>query len=57
MSPEWMELYKHAVREVERIGIELSVNTQSGWNPGGPSIIPELAIKRIVWSETGPTGS
>ncbi|MBA7556584.1 putative beta-glucuronidase [subsurface metagenome] len=37
MSPEWMELYKHAVREAERIGIELSVNTQSGWNPGGPS--------------------
>ncbi|MBA7568223.1 putative beta-glucuronidase [subsurface metagenome] len=56
MSPEWMELYKHAVREAERIGIELSVNTQSGWNPGGPSITPELAIKRIVWSETRLTG-
>ena len=48
MSPEWMELYKHAVKEAERIGIELSVNVQSGWNPGGPSITPEFALKKIV---------
>ena len=34
MSPGWMELYKHAVKEADRIGIELSVNVQSGWNPG-----------------------
>ncbi|MBX2925519.1 MAG: glycoside hydrolase family 2 [Chitinophagaceae bacterium] len=52
MSAEWMELYKHAVKEAERIGIELSVNTQSGWNPGGPTITPELAQKKIVFTET-----
>ncbi len=52
MSPAWMELYKHAVKEAERLGIELSVNTQSGWNPGGPTITPELAQKKIVFSET-----
>src|SRR5258705_12852201 len=28
MSPAWMELYKHAVKEAQRIGIELSINTQ-----------------------------
>lgn len=56
MSQEWMELYKHAVKEADRLGIELSVNTQSGWNPGGPSITPEFALKKIVFSETKITG-
>lgn len=56
LSPEWMELYKHAVKEAERIGIELSVNVQSGWNPGGPSITPEMALKKIVWTETDIIG-
>jgi hypothetical protein len=52
MSPGWMELYKHAVKEADRLGIELSVNVQSGWNPGGPTITPELALKKIVFSDT-----
>lgn len=56
MSPEWMELYKHAVKEADRVGIELSVNIQSGWNPGGPSITPEMAMKKIVWSEVDVVG-
>src|SRR5512133_84085 len=56
MSPEWMELYKHAVKEADRIGIELSVNLGSGWNPGGPTITPEFAMKKIVWSEVDVTG-
>lgn len=56
MSPAWMELYKHAVKEADRLGIELSVNIQSGWNPGGPSITPEFAMKKIVWSEKDITG-
>ncbi|MEO5682491.1 MAG: glycosyl hydrolase [Chitinophagaceae bacterium] len=56
MSPAWMELYKHAVKEAQRVGIELSVNTQSGWNPGGPSITPELALKKIVYTATTVTG-
>ena len=56
MSPAWMELYKHAVKEAQRLGIELSVNTQSGWNPGGPTITPELALKKIVFAETKVQG-
>jgi len=56
MSPAWMELYKHAVKEAQRLGIELSVNVQSGWNPGGPMITPELALKKIVYSEVTVEG-
>jgi hypothetical protein len=56
ISPEWMELYKHAIKEAQRLGIELSVNTQSGWNPGGPTITPELALKKIVYTVTKVRG-
>jgi hypothetical protein len=56
MGPAWMELYKHTVREADRVGIELSVNVQSGWNPGAPSITPEFAMKKIVWSEVDIAG-
>ena len=56
MSPAWMELYRHAVKEADRIGIELSVNTQSGWNPGAPSITTEMALKKLVYTETRLTG-
>lgn len=56
MSPEWMELYQHAVKEADRIGIELSVNVQSGWNPGAPSITPDMALKKLVYSEVEVSG-
>ena len=56
MSAEWMELYKHAVKEAQRLGLELSVNVQSGWNPGGPTITPELALKKLVYAEVKVTG-
>lgn len=52
MSPEWMELYQFAVKEADRLGLELSVNVQSGWNPGGPDITPEMAMKKLVYTET-----
>src|ERR1041385_9506622 len=57
-SPQWRELYKHALREAERLGLEMSLNIQSGWNLGGPMIRAEDAPKKLVWSSTqivGPT--
>lgn len=51
MSPEWMDLYSHAVREADRLGLELSINLQSGWNPGAPCVTPEYAAKKLTYSE------
>lgn len=51
LSKEWLELFEHAVSEADRLELELSINVQSGWNPGGPSVTPELALKKITWSE------
>jgi len=50
-SPEWRELFAHALKEASRLDLELSLNIQSGWNLGGPSVKPEDAVKRVTWSE------
>jgi hypothetical protein len=55
-SPEWRELYKHTLREADRLGLEMSLNIQSGWNLGGPMVQPEDAPKKLVWTETRVTG-
>ena len=51
-TPEWRELYKHTLREADRLGLEMSLNIQSGWNLGGPMVKAEDAAKKLVWSET-----
>jgi hypothetical protein len=55
-SPAWRELYKHTLREANRLGLEISLNIQSGWNLGGPIVKPDDAAKKYVWSETNITG-
>ncbi|MFA5192364.1 MAG: glycosyl hydrolase [Verrucomicrobiia bacterium] len=55
-SPEWRELYKHTLHEAARLGLEMSLNIQSGWNLGGPMVTADDAAKKLVWSETRVTG-
>jgi hypothetical protein len=50
-SPAWRELYMHAVKEADRLGLVLSLSIQSGWNLGGPDVTPEEATKHLTWSE------
>ena len=50
-TPEWRELYKHTLREADRLGLEISLNIQSGWNLGGPVVTAEDAAKKYAWSE------
>jgi hypothetical protein len=50
-SKEWKELFAFALKEADRLGLELSLNIQSGWNPGGPTVKSEDAMKKIVWTE------
>lgn len=56
LSPEWRELYRHALREADRLGLEMSLNIQSGWNLGGPTVTADDAAKKLVWSEARVTG-
>ena len=55
-SPPWRELYKHALREAKRCGLTLSLNIQSGWNLGGPTVTADDAGKIAVWSQTSVQG-
>ncbi len=55
-TAEWRELYRHALREADRLGLEMSLNIQSGWNLGGPMVSADDAAKKLVWSETRVTG-
>ncbi len=57
-NPAWRELYRHALREADRLGLEMSLNIQSGWNLGGPMVTADDAPKKLVWTEhlvSGPT--
>jgi hypothetical protein len=56
-SPEWFDVVRHAAGESERLGLELSIFSSSGWSlTGGPWIKPAQAMKKLVWSETNAEG-
>jgi hypothetical protein len=56
LTPEWRELYRHTLREADRLGLEMSLNILSGWNLGGPMVKAEDAAKKLVWSEAHANG-
>ena len=57
LSPEWRELYKHAVNECARLGLELGVNfCGGGWCMGGSWIKPEYSSRWYVQSLTNAVG-
>jgi hypothetical protein len=51
MGREWRETLKYAVKEANRLGIEISLNLSSGACCGGPWAAPEHAAQRLVWRE------
>ena len=51
-SPEWHALFTHAVREADRLGLQLCIHNCAGWSSsGGPWITPEEAMQHVVTSE------
>lgn len=52
-GPDWMELIGHACREAKRLGLEINLTNGGGWDgSAGPWITPELAMQKMVWTET-----
>jgi len=52
MSEQWQALFAHAVRETERLGLQLTLNSGPGWTgSGGPWITPEKSMWHLVASE------
>ena len=54
---EWRALFKHAVTEAGRLGLELSMHNSAGWDgSGGPWITPQLAMQKLVRTKTNLLG-
>ena len=57
MSPQWLDLFRHAASECKRLGLELCFHNCAGWSSsGGPWIKPDEAMQTIVVSETKAKG-
>ena len=58
-SPSWWSLFRHAVKEAKRCGIELGFNLSAGgWTMQGPWVSKDNAMKKVVSSDmkmVGPT--
>lgn len=52
MTPKWREMMHHALAEAARLGLQIDLNNDDGWNCGGPWITPELSMQTLTWSET-----
>ncbi len=57
MSDEWRALFKHAVEEAERLGLEITLNAGPGWTgSGGPWVKAEQSMQHLVASSVEVTG-
>lgn len=51
LTPAWWEMVRHAMREADRLGLELAMHACDGFAlAGGPWITPELSMQKVVWS-------
>ena len=56
-SPEWIEMYQWALKEANRLGITIGIQTIDGFaTVGGSWITPELSMKQYVWTKTSIDG-
>lgn len=49
LSPRWMEVLKHTQAEGKRTGIEIDMNTGTGWPFGGPEVSIEDAASKAIF--------
>lgn len=57
-SPQWYEMFRYAVEEADRLGIEIGAANCDGWSEsGGPWITPETSMKMYTWRKTFVKGN
>jgi len=57
MSDQWQDHYKHAVREAERLGIDITLGSGPGWTgSGGPWVKPKGAMQHLLSSSVEVKG-
>lgn len=56
-TPEWYDMFRFALKEADRLGIEIGIHNCDGWSTtGGPWIKPEQSMKQYTWSITPVEG-
>ncbi|MDR3627839.1 MAG: glycosyl hydrolase [Ignavibacteriaceae bacterium] len=57
LSDKWQDIFAHAVRECERLGITFTLGIGPGWTgSGGPWVKPEQSMQHLVYSATEVSG-
>jgi hypothetical protein len=57
LEPHWRELMTHAIKEGNRLGIDITMSNAPGWSSsGGPWVTPERSMQQLVWTETTVVG-
>jgi hypothetical protein len=54
---QWRELFQYVISEAHRLGIQVNMTDDAGWNgSGGPWITPDKAMQKLVWTQTTVDG-
>jgi len=56
LSPQWMQMLKHSQDEGKRLGIQINMNTGTGWPFGGPGVSQRDAATKAIFQEYKVTG-
>jgi hypothetical protein len=56
LGPESTQLIAHAIREADRLSLEIGIVASSGWNAGGSWVTPEHAGKGLYQTTATVTG-
>lgn len=57
LSEEWLDMFRHAVEESKRLGIEITLGIGPGWTgSGGPWIPPALSMQHLASSTVEVSG-
>jgi len=56
-TEEWYHAVKHSAELAKQLNLEMSIFSCAGWSEaGGPWVTEQMAMKRLVWSETDVEG-
>jgi hypothetical protein len=56
-TEEWYHAVKHSAELAKQFDLEMSIFSCAGWSEaGGPWVTPQMAMKKLVWSETDVAG-
>jgi len=56
-TPEWYHAVLHSAQLAKQLDLEMSIFSCAGWSEaGGPWVTQQMAMKKLVWSETDVVG-